>query len=132
MKVKTITEKEIALFKQKLVKSEKSASTIKKYVRDVRKLQKFAEGNELTHAVMLAYKKQLETKGTYKASSINSFLTAVNRFCIIMNRNDLSVRTIKVQRAAFETEGKELTMQEYRQLVGAAIRQGEEVTALLL
>ena len=39
-----------------------------------------------------------------------------------MNRNDLCVRTIKVQRAAFETEGKELTMQEYRQLVGAAIR----------
>lgn len=132
MKVKTITEKEIALFEQKLMKAEKSASTIKKYVRDVKKLQKFAEGNELTHAVMLAYKKQLETKGTYKASSINSFITAVNRFCIIMNRNDLCVRTIKVQRAAFETEEKELTMQEYRQLVGAAIGQGEEVTALLL
>ena len=29
MKVKTITEKEIALFEQKLVKAEKSASTIK-------------------------------------------------------------------------------------------------------
>lgn len=132
MKVKAITEREIALFEKKLVRAEKSANTIQKYVRDVRKLQKFAEGKRLNKALVLDFKKQLAENENYKASSINSFLTAVNRFFILMNWNDLIVKTIKIQRAAFESEQRELTMQEYKKMVYTAIEQGETTTALLL
>lgn len=132
MKEKIITEQNIAWFEKELKKSEKTPNTIHKYVRDVRKLQTYADGRGLTRDLMIAYKKELEEQGGYKANSINSFLTAINRFCIVMKWNDLCIKTIKVQRTAFENEEKELTMEEYKRMVSTASRQGEEKTARLL
>lgn len=132
MKEKIITEQNIARFEKELKKSEKTPNTIHKYVRDVRKLQTYADGRSLTRDLMIAYKKELEEQGGYKANSINSFLTAINRFCIVMKWNDLCIKTIKVQRTAFENEEKELTLEEYKRMVSTASRQGEEKTARLL
>lgn len=132
MKQKMITEREISLFRNYLIKTEKSKSTIEKYVRDVRKLQRYANGKRLTRTIMLQYKKYLEDQKIYKVNSINSYLTAVNQFCSVMHWNELCVRTIKVQKMAFESEEKELTMQEYKRMVSVARDEGEEVTALLL
>lgn len=132
MKEKIVTEQNIARFEKELKKSEKTPNTIHKYVRDVRKLQTYADGRGLTRDLMIAYKKELEEQGGYKANSINSFLTAINRFCIVMKWNDLCIKTIKVQRTAFENEEKELTMEEYKRMVSTASRQGEEKTARLL
>ena len=106
MKEKIVTEQNIARFEKELKKSEKTPNTIHKYVRDVRKLQTYADGRGLTRDLMIAYKKELEEQGGYKANSINSFLTAINRFCIVMKWNDLCIKTIKVQRTAFENEEK--------------------------
>lgn len=122
MKEKIVTEQNIARFEKELKKSEKTPNTIHKYVRDVRKLQTYADGRGLTRDLMIAYKKELEEQGGYKANSINSFLTAINRFCIVMKWNDLCIKTIKVQRTAFENEEKELTMEEYKSMVSTASR----------
>lgn len=97
MKEKIVTEQNIARFEKELKKSEKTPNTIHKYVRDVRKLQTYAGGRSLNRDLMIAYKKELEEQGGYKANSINSFLTAINRFCIVMKWNDLCIKTIKVQ-----------------------------------
>ena len=59
-KQKVITEREIIRFRQCLYKAEKSPSTIDKYVRDVRKLQQYANGRILTKTLMLEYKRDLE------------------------------------------------------------------------
>lgn len=103
-KQKVITEREIIRFRQCLYKAEKSPSTIDKYVRDVRKLQQYADGRILTKTLMLEYKRDLEVSSTYKATSINSYIAA------IMHWNDLCIKTIKVQRTAFEPEERELTI----------------------
>lgn len=92
------------------IQSEKSPSTIDKYVRDVRKLQQYANGRILTKTLMLEYKRDLEVSSTYKATSINSYIAAINQFCQAMHWNDLCIKTIKVQRTAFEPEEKELTI----------------------
>lgn len=131
-KQKVITEREIIRFRQCLYKAEKSPSTIDKYVRDVRKLQQYANGRILTKTLMLEYKRDLEVSSTYKATSINSYIAAINQFCQAMHWNDLCIKTIKVQRTAFEPEEKELTMQEYKRLVTVAIRQNNLKTAMLL
>lgn len=73
-KQKVITEREIIRFRQCLYKAEKSPSTIDKYVRDVRKLQQYADGRILTKTLMLEYKRDLEVSSTYKATSINRTL----------------------------------------------------------
>ena len=80
-KQKVITEREIIRFRQCLYKAEKSPSTIDKYVRDVRKLQQYANGRILTKTLMLEYKRDLEVSSTYKATSINSYIAAINQFC---------------------------------------------------
>lgn len=50
MKQKMITEREISLFRNYLIKTEKSKSTIEKYVRDIRKLQRYANGKRADNA----------------------------------------------------------------------------------
>lgn len=132
MKDNMITEREIAHFEKSLKKAEKSLNTIQKYMRDVRKLQHFVNGRKLTKEVMVAYKKQLQESGNYKVSSINSFLTAANHFCNVMGWHEICVRTVKVQRTAFESEDRELTREEYEQLVQTALAQGDEKTALIM
>lgn len=109
-KQKVITEREIIRFRQCLYKAEKSPSTIDKYVRDVRKLQQYADGRILTKTLMLEYKRDLEVSSTYKATSINSYIAAINQICQAMHWNDLCIKTIKVQRTAFEPEERELTI----------------------
>ena len=131
MKDKMITEHEIVHFEKSMKRAEKSRNTIQKYMRDVRKLQCFAEGKKLTKDVMVAYKKQLQISGNYKISSINSFLTAANHFCNVMGWHELCVHTVKVQRKVFESEEKELTKPEYRRLVRAAMTYDEK-TALIM
>lgn len=131
MKDKMITEHEIVHFEKSMKRAEKSRNTIQKYMRDVRKLQCFAEGKKLTKDVMVAYKKQLQISGNYKISSINSFLTAANHFCNVMGWHELCVHTVKVQRKVFESEEKELTKPEYRRLVRAAMTYDER-TALIM
>ena len=132
MKDKRITESEIARFESCLRKTEKSPNTIQKYVRDIHKLQHFANGRKLTKDMMVAYKKNLQESGNYKASSINSFVTAANHFCNVMGWHELCVRTVKVQQAAFESEDRELTKSEYGRLVQAALARGDEQTALIM
>lgn len=51
MKDKMITEHEIVHFEKSMKRAEKSRNTIQKYMRDVRKLQCFAEGKKLTKDV---------------------------------------------------------------------------------
>ena len=74
MKEKIVTEQNIARFEKELKKSEKTPNTIHKYVRDVRKLQTYADGRGLTRDLMIAYKKELEEQGGYKANSDQSVL----------------------------------------------------------
>lgn len=71
MKRKSITEFELGVFKKHLFETEKSTSTIQKYVRDICKLKDFSEGKNLTRPMVLRYKRYLEESGKYKISSIN-------------------------------------------------------------
>lgn len=129
---KIITERELELFRKHLVREEKAPGTIAKYIRDVSKLKAYARGRTLSKTLLLQYKKHLEDSGRYKASSINSYLVAVNHFCRVMGWAELCTRTIRVQRTAFETEEMELTMDEYRRLIRASVKMGDERTALII
>ena len=132
MRQRKITERELDIFRKHLAETEKAANTIRKYVRDVCKLRDFAKGKNLSRQLVLRYKEHLKESGKYKASSINSFLIAMNHFCGVMGWNELCVKTIKVQRSAFETEEMELSMYEYRKMVRAALEMRDEIVALIL
>ena len=116
-----LTKNQINLFKQYLTWEEKSASTVEKYIRDVRTFAIYAEGEDITKDIVMAYKKQLVTRG-YAVRSINSMLASINCLLKFWGKQECRVKTIKQQKQTYCSEEKELTKAEYIRLLNAAER----------
>lgn len=113
-----MTREQIMDFRNKLIEDEKSTATIQKYLRDVETFFTFVGEGMVTKNMVIRYKEYL--KGTYKPSSVNSMLAAVNRFLKEMGWFDCVVRALKVQRQSFRPQERELTKEEYFRLLQAA------------
>lgn len=119
MPERTVTQKYLAAFKEYLLREEKSAATVGKYLRDVRAFILYAEEKPLSKDLAVAYKASLDAAG-YKPRSINSMLASLNAFLDFLGWGDCKVKTVRVQRATYLREEKELTRDEYKRLLGAA------------
>ena len=106
-------------FKGYLIDNDKSTYTVEKYIRDVMKFKDFAGDCEKVKETAGEYKNYLVRKG-YSVRSINSMLSSVNALFEFLNRHDLKVKTIKMQRSVYCPEDKELTRAEYQRLCSAA------------
>lgn len=84
MEKRLITQDRLKSFEKMLYKDEKSQATIEKYVRDIKRLQSYLNGRELTKEILVQYKENLQCCGDYKIASINSYLAAANHFCECM------------------------------------------------
>ena len=114
-----LTDSAVNNFKEHLIDNDKSAYTVEKYIRDVMKFKDFAGDNEIVKETTGEYKNYLIRNG-YSVRSINSMLSSVNALFEFLNRNDLKVKTIKMQRSVYCPEDKELTRAEYQRLCAAA------------
>ena len=112
MKQKRITEEAIQAFLQYLIRDEKSAVTVEKYLRDVRAFQAFIGETPVEKELVIHYKNHL-LEESYAVRSINSMLASVNSFLIFMDWPDCKVKSLKVQRQVYCAEEKELTKAEY-------------------
>lgn len=115
---KVLTQKIINNFKNFLIQEEKSTITIDKYIHDVRAFMDYANGSDITKNIVLAYKKELVSK--YAVRSVNSKLASVNSLLAFLGWEDCKVKSLKLQRATYSSEEKELTKAEYIRLLGAA------------
>lgn len=113
-----ITRAQIEQFHTRLVEDEKSETTIEKYLRDVESFFSFAGDEAVTKETAVRYKEHL--KKTYKPSSVNSMLAAVNRFFREMGWFGCIVKTLKIQREAFRNRERELSKSEYFRLLETA------------
>lgn len=113
-----ITRAQIEQFHTRLVEDEKSEATIEKYLRDVESFFSFAGDEAVTKETAVRYKEHL--KKTYKPSSVNSMLAAVNRFFREMGWFGCIVKTLKIQREAFRNRERELSKSEYFRLLETA------------
>lgn len=68
-----ITEETLNAFREHLIEEERSENTIRKYLRDIRKLMDYAHGAEVTKKMVIDFKEQLLRQEQYQISSINSF-----------------------------------------------------------
>lgn len=117
---RVITQERILQFRSELCRNEKMANTIAKYLRDIRKFQEYLQGRAVTKELAVAYKEHLRSCGTYKVSSINTFLAVLNRFCECMGWYDVKVKHIKVQNEVFCPEKRCMSRQDYAKLVRRA------------
>lgn len=114
---------ELEIFKRSLFVQGKSQNTIEKYLRDVRHFLMFAEGREISPEVVLLYKEEILK--TYKVSSVNSMLVALNGYLKFIGKEECCVRVCRQQRRIFLEEERELNRKEYERLVLEARKEGK-------
>lgn len=127
-----ITEETLDDFRNHMLEEERSANTIHKYLRDIRKLMDYAQGAEITKSLVIEFKEKLLYQDQYEISSINTFIIAVNRFLEYAGWYEAKVKTYRIQKASFTPEDKFLTKKEYERLVTAARQSGNVRLAMIL
>lgn len=112
----------LTAFRDHLLRDEKSAATIKKYLRDAHTFYQFTDGKEVTKDLTVAFKKTLEVKN-YAVRSINSILASLNSLLQFLGWTDCKVKNLRCQRQVYCSEEKELTKAEYLRLLDASKKQ---------
>ena len=116
--MKKITNRQIQSFKKHLIEEEKSDNTTEKYIRDITCFMVWLNGRDATKILALEYKKELCKK--YAPASVNSIISSLNSFFAFMERYDMRIRALKLQRQIFSNKDKELSKAEYEKLLSAA------------
>lgn len=127
-----ITDEMVMQYEEYLFEDEKRPATIKKYVSDLRKLQVYADGREVSKKLMVEYKSYLLEEKQYRERSVNSYLVAANRFLQYMGWGDAVVRLNRMQCEIFSSAERTLTRQEYRRLVKTAQALGKRRLEMIL
>lgn len=120
----TINENQITGFGINLLRNERAAPTIQKYVRTVYELAVFVKKRPLTKELLLEYRKHLREK--YKAQTVNGKVSAINSFMDYSGLPHLKMNLLRVQRRAFVDDDRELSEAEYKRLLLAAKREQNE------
>ena len=126
-----ITQHEIQSFTTHLQSEYRSPGTIGKYRRDIRVFTTWLDGREPTREAAAAWREHL-LRASYAPATINSMLSAVNRFLKFLGREDCVVKFLRVQRKTFREQRRELTKAEYQRLLEAARNCGRKRLGLLM
>ncbi|MBQ8496672.1 MAG: tyrosine-type recombinase/integrase [Clostridia bacterium] len=119
----------IRKYRESLVHDEKSNATIEKYMHDIRTFSEFAQTQNITKELTLAYKNMLLKN--YAVTSANSMLAALNSFLQFAGWHDAKVKQFKVQKKAYCKAEKELTKQEYMRLIDAAEKKSVRLSLVI-
>lgn len=126
----TLNRKEIGHYVEYLRQKERTPGTILKYERDLEKLRCWLNGRRVDKETLIDWKETLLAH--HVPTSVNGMLASVNGYLRYRGRMDLCVRQIRIQRALFLDEQRELEREEYCLLVEAAQRLGNQRLALVL
>ena len=126
----TVTPALIQKYAAFLHEQERSSATIEKYVHDLTALSVFLAGQAMTKGLLLEWKEILI--GRYAPASVNNKLAAVNGFLSFCGLNALRLRRLKIQKALFLSEDRELTKAKYVRLVKAAERAENKRLSLVI
>lgn len=129
MKKNIIGRDSINRFEKYLVREEKSAATIEKYMRDVRAFSAYADKKILTKELVSNYKKYLLDNG-YAPRSVNSMLASIHSFLEFAGKSECKVKFLKIQRNIYCEKERSLSKSEYRRLLKSA--EGNEKLSLVM
>ncbi len=131
MNGKKLAGKEIEAFAQYLRDEEREPGTIEKYLRDIRAFIAWVDCREINKELVAAWKDHLKKSGL-QPETINSKLSALNKFFTFMGWNDFRVKYLKIQHKLFRRADKDLTKEEYKKVFDTAVELGKKPLALLM
>ena len=131
MKERELVSNQITAFVQHLRDEEREPGTIEKYLRDIRTFAAWAEHREINKELAASWKEYLKLEG-FKPETINSKLSALNKFFVFLGWDDCRVKYLKIQRRLFRRADRNLTKEEYRKLLDTADSLGKDRLALLM
>lgn len=131
MEYRTSTVEQIREFSRYLREEERETATIDKYSRDVKDFFIWLKDREISRERIAEWKQHLRRVGR-KPVTINGKLSALNKFFSFLGRNDCRIKYLKIQRRLFRSTEKQLSKQEYIQLLETAHSLGRERLALLM
>ena len=120
----------VEAFRHYLIDEERSEETIRKYLHDVKAFLGFLGGVSPGKEEVVSYKKHLTEN--YAPASVNSMIAAINTFFAFHGWTHLKVKPLKIQRSLFAPPEKELSRDEYKNLLRTAKRKNNERLALLM
>lgn len=128
----------LSRYAEYLRQCEKSSSTVKQYLRDVKAfLDNVAGGGvypkESVHVdkeTVIKYKDLLSK--SYSPASVNVKLAAINGFFEFLDQSQLKVKQLRIQRRSYASEEKELSREEYFRLIKAAREESNEKLAMII
>jgi len=119
MSLTIIRQTVINEFEIHLTQLERAPSTISAYLRAVNALWNYSGARPMTRELLMNYKQSLINQ--YDApATINAYIAAVNAFVVFLDRRDLVLKPLRIQRNLFRDESKELKRGDYLRLVEAA------------
>lgn len=131
MKKRKICLGTIKKYENYLSGEERSKATIEKYMRDIHSFYEYLpEDKTITKETVIAFKQTLGE--TYKPSSINSMLTAINGLLVYMGLSECKVKLQKIQKRIFQDDKNNLTKQEYQRLLNTALDAGNKQLFMLM
>ena len=131
MDSRIVTNNQLIFFQQQLAIEEREQSTIEKYTREVRLFQGWLAGQAVTAETVAKWKNYLRNTDR-KPETINSKLSALNKFFKFMGWQECRTKYLKIQRKLFRGTEKELTKEEYMRLIETACSLGKARLALLI
>lgn len=117
-------------YKVYLMEQEKSLSTIKKYIQDLKRMYEYFGEKELSKISLIEWKNALTE--SYSSSSVNTILAAANGFFEFNGWCDLKIKPLKIQKNIFCDEKKELTRNDYFKLIKAAEKLNNKRLSLII
>lgn len=117
-----ITESTICGFELYLKENEKAYLTIKKYVSEISMLKQYLSGEPISKLRLLDYRNKL--LNNKNAKTVNAKFSAINSYLEYAKVKNCKIKSLKVQRKAFADEDRNLSENEYRRLLVAAQKQG--------
>lgn len=129
--MRIIKEKQLTDFCLYMKEAEHASATVSKYKRTIEDLMLWMGGREVTKELVVAWKEHILERN-YAPATVNGMLTAVNVFFKHYGWHDCIVKMLRLQRRAFRDPGRDLTKEEYDQLVDTAYSLGKTRLALIM
>ena len=122
MAERILSPQHLAAFRENLIREEKSAATVEKYLRDAGAFLAYSVGHSITKEHTVAYKRSLQEQG-YAIRAMNSMLASINSLFDFLGWTDCKVKNLRCQRQTYCAAEKELTKAEYMRLLDASKHQ---------